>query len=74
MIRIGFLVAAIGFACLLAFRLMGSYIDLNGFVQEPFALLPIGYLLILVGALTAFVGFIRWLILRRQARNRGCCA
>jgi len=67
MIRIGFLIAAIGLACLLAFRLIGSSVDPNGFVQEPFGLLPIGYTFVFVGALVALIGYIRLLIARRRA-------
>lgn len=66
MIRIGVLVAAIGLACLLAFRVIGSSVDPDGFLREPFGLLPIGYLLVFVGALVAFIGFIRLLIAKRR--------
>lgn len=62
MIRIGLLVAAIGLACLLAFRLIGSSVGPDGFIQEPFGLLPIGYLLLVVGGVAAVIGFIRLLI------------
>jgi hypothetical protein len=67
MIRIGVLVAAIGLACLIAFRMIGSSVEPNGFVQEPFALLPIGYLLVFVGALVALIGYIKLLVARRWA-------
>ncbi len=46
----------VGLGCLLAFALIGSYVDANGFLQEPFLLLPIGYLFIFLGLL-GFVGF-----------------
>lgn len=69
MIRIGVFFVAIGFSCLLAFRLIGSSIDPNGFIQEPFGLLPIGYLLVFVGALVALIGYIRLLISRRRAQK-----
>ena len=54
----GVLVAVVGLACLLAFRLIGSSVDPAGFFQEPFGLLPIGYLLVFVGALVALIGYI----------------
>ncbi|WP_238719646.1 DUF3955 domain-containing protein [Nitratireductor alexandrii] len=38
-----------GLACLVAFRLIGSDVDENGILREPFFLLPIGSLLVLVG-------------------------
>jgi len=69
MIRIGVFFVAIGFSCLIAFRLIGSSIDPNGFLQEPFGLLPIGYLLVFVGVLVALIGYIRLLISRRRAQK-----
>ena len=71
MIRIGLFFVAIGFSCLLAFHLIGSSIDPNGFIQEPFGLLPIGYLLVFVGVLVALFGYIRLLISRRRVQSRG---
>ncbi|MBU1017678.1 DUF3955 domain-containing protein [Patescibacteria group bacterium] len=32
----------LGMTCSLAFNLIGSYLDENGFLHEPFALIPIG--------------------------------
>ena len=40
-----------GFTCLLLFLAYGSTLDENGFLHEAFALLPIGYLLLFVGAI-----------------------
>lgn len=71
MIRIGVFFVAIGFSCLLAFHLIGSSIDPNGFIQEPFGLLPIGYLLVFVGVLVVLFGYIRLLISRRRVQSRG---
>lgn len=71
MIRIGVLVATIGLVCLLAFRLIGSSLDQDGFLQEPFGLLPIGYLLVVAGALVALIGFIRLRIEKRRPQSRG---
>lgn len=73
MTRIGLFVAAIGLVCLLSFRIIGSSVDPDGFLREPFGLLPIGYLLVFVGALVAFLGFIRLLIAKRR-QNRGRAA
>lgn len=66
----GVLVAVVGLACLLAFRLIGSSVDPDGFVQEPFGLLPIGYLLVFVGALVALIGYIS-LQKRKSNDDRG---
>lgn len=38
--------------------LIGSYIDKDGFLHEPFALIPIGYLLFLTGSLLGLVTFL----------------
>lgn len=35
--------------CWAAYRIIGSEIDDDGFLREPFALIPIGWLLFLVG-------------------------
>ncbi|MFD0326089.1 MULTISPECIES: DUF3955 domain-containing protein [Lysobacter] len=61
---------ALGGGCLLAFGLIGSTIDEQGFLHEPFALLPIGWLLIFAGALLAILAGLRTLLRapRRQAR------
>lgn len=65
----GVLVAVVGLACLLAFRLIGSSVDPAGFVQEPFGLLPIGYLLVFVGALVALIGYIS---VQKRKSNDDC--
>lgn len=43
------LLTVIGISCLSAFAIIGSHIDSSGILQEPFALLPIGYAFLLVG-------------------------
>lgn len=40
-----------GGLCLLAFNLIGSTVDAQGVLHEPFGLLPIGFLLMILGAL-----------------------
>jgi hypothetical protein len=39
----------LGFACLVAFRLIGSEVDADGVLREPFALIPIGWFSISLG-------------------------
>ena len=34
----------IGIMCFVSFELIGSEVDENGFINEPFALLPIGFI------------------------------
>mgnify|MGYP001234724097 FL=1 len=39
----------IGVCCHLSYLIVGSSIDTDGFLIEPFALIPIGYLFYLLG-------------------------
>ena len=50
--NISILLLMTGGLCLLAFNLIGATIDAQGVLHEPFALLPIGFLLIALGALS----------------------
>jgi hypothetical protein len=59
LVRIGLTLLLLGCALLLGFRLAGSSIDENGFLHEPFALLPTGWLLVLVGATCTVAAMIR---------------
>ena len=53
-----------GIISFLLFMLIGSIVDSNGYLQEPFFLVPIGYLFLLVG----LIGGVIYLI-RRFKRN-----
>lgn len=55
---LSFVLLALGGACLLAFNLIGSTIDAQGMLHEPFGLIPIGWLLILGGAAVGVVAAI----------------
>jgi hypothetical protein len=59
LLRVALLLLLIGTGCLVTFQLIGSSVDQNGFVQEPFALIPIGWLFIIVGAIIAAAYLIR---------------
>jgi hypothetical protein len=48
-----------GLACWLAYNLIGSTVDADGFLQEPFALIPTGYLLVIIGGAATLVSSIR---------------
>lgn len=52
-------VANASWTSLLAFRLIGSTSDRDGFLREPFPLLPIGWLLVIVGGALALYALIR---------------
>ena len=57
--KAGVIFIVLGLACLAAFRIIGSSVDENGMLHEPFALLPIGFLLLVAGALFAVVSLLR---------------
>lgn len=59
---------AIGIGCLVAFGLIGSHVAADGFLREPFALLPLGWLLIVVGGVLALGG----LFFRRRLQRAKC--
>lgn len=60
----------LGSACLIAFGVIGSRIDADGVLREPFGLIPIGWLLIAGGALTGLHCLVR-AGLRAWARRSG---
>ena len=70
MIRIGILISAIGLVCLIAFHLFGSSVEPDGFLQEPFGLLPIGYFLIFAGLFVTAFGCVRLFVARRRIQKR----
>lgn len=47
--KIGALLILAGLGCFVAFNLLGTTVDAQGFLHEPFALLPLGYLLLFTG-------------------------
>lgn len=57
---------ALGGACLLTFNLIGSTIDAQGMLHEPFGLIPIGWLLIACGAVAGIITAIRHGLHRRS--------
>lgn len=60
---------ALGGACLLAFNLIGSTIDAQGMLHEPFGLIPIGWLLILGGAALGLAGLTRAILHLSKTRS-----
>ena len=52
--KISFLLLVAGALCLLAFNLIGSTVDAQGVLHEPFGLLPIGFFLMVLGVLIYF--------------------
>jgi len=58
-LTIGLTLLLLGFVLLTAFRCIGSSIDQDGFLHEPFALLPVGWLLVILGVTWSVVATIR---------------
>lgn len=56
-------IAALGAVCLAIHRAIGVTVDENGFLQEPFGLLPIGFFLLAVGG----IGLLASLLHRKNA-------
>ena len=52
--NISILLLMTGGLCLLAFNLIGSTVDAQGVLHEPFGLLPIGFFLMVLGVLIYF--------------------
>ena len=68
MVKCGVFLMGLGVASFMAFSLIGSTLDEEGFLHEPFPLLPLGYLLLLAGAGVAILGAFR--ARRRQGRSQ----
>lgn len=48
--KLGLLSLAIGIMCWIAFNVIGSSVDAQGVLHEPFGLIPIGWLFVAIGA------------------------
>ncbi|MCH7373177.1 DUF3955 domain-containing protein [Aeromonas sp. MR16] len=59
MMKLAALFTALGVISLISFQLIGSYVDSQGYLHEPFGLLPIGFLFIFMGILLALFGALR---------------
>lgn len=69
MMRTGVVLAAMGVCCLVAFELIGSTVDEDGTLHEPFGLIPIGLLLLGVAILLLLAGAVKGVWLRRHGRT-----
>lgn len=59
----------LGIACFIGVGLIGSHIDKDGFLHEPFALIPIGYLLSLAGLLSVLLCITRKYLTKTRQSN-----
>ncbi|WP_081008962.1 DUF3955 domain-containing protein [Vibrio splendidus] len=57
--KISFLFCASGLLCFIAYHTIGSYVDENGFLVEPFGLIPLFWLFELLALLALVVTFVR---------------
>lgn len=64
MVAAGLFLMAVAVGCALAYELIGSHVDADGWLREPFALIPLGWLSGLAGILFVVLGLWR--------RRRGC--
>jgi len=64
--RTGVVLLVMGLACFVAFALIGSTVDENGLLHEPFALIPIGWLLLGLAMLLLLAGVVKRVWLRRN--------
>ncbi len=55
----GALLILAGLGCFVAFNLLGTTVDTQGFLHEPFALLPLGYLLLFTGMVLTVIPLLR---------------
>jgi Protein of unknown function (DUF3955) len=68
MVKIGLLVMALGLIALVAFQLIGSSVDADGILREPFGLLPVGFALLFAGAVTTLAALV-WRKIRGLPRD-----
>ncbi|MBM0490660.1 DUF3955 domain-containing protein [Aeromonas jandaei] len=65
--RTGAALAVMGLSCFVAFELIGATVDDNGLLHEPFALIPVGFLLVTLGVLLALLALIHGVMGHRRA-------
>jgi hypothetical protein len=56
--KVTLILITIGVACFIAFNIIGSSVSEDGTLIEPFGLIPIGYIFILLGILSFLAIFI----------------
>ncbi len=66
MVGVGLFLMALAAGFALAYELIGSHVDADGWLREPFALIPLGWLSGLAGASLVVLGLWR----RRRGSDR----
>ena len=49
----------LGISCFILYSIIGSYVDQDGTLVEPFFLIPIGYLGVFIGLIFTLFGWFR---------------
>ncbi|WP_323950769.1 DUF3955 domain-containing protein [Aeromonas caviae] len=68
--KIGALLILAGLGSFLAFNLLGSTLDAQGFLHEPFALLPLGYLLLFTGMVLTLIPLLRRVLCKGRTKEQ----
>ncbi|OEG06313.1 hypothetical protein BFG06_19080 [Aeromonas caviae] len=68
--KIGALLILAGLGCFLAFNLLGSTLDAQGFLHEPFALLPLGYLLLFTGMVLTLIPLLKRVLCKGRTKEQ----
>ena len=53
-------------SCLITYNIKGSYVDSNGILIEPFYLIPMSYLFLLIGIIISIVNLIKFSRKKKQ--------
>ncbi|MCL6263269.1 DUF3955 domain-containing protein [Craterilacuibacter sp. RT1T] len=61
LLKIALIFLGLSVLCKLGYDLIGSSIDGQGLLHEPFALIPLGWLFFALACVSALLAFIRWL-------------
>ena len=59
MVAVGLFLIAVAFGCAVGYELIGSHVDADGWLREPFALIPVGWLSALAGVSLVVLGLLR---------------
>jgi ABC-type polysaccharide/polyol phosphate export permease len=57
--KLAYLFISLTIIFMLAFNLIGSEVDANGFLQEPFYLIPFSYLTFVLGIIFAIISVVK---------------
>lgn len=68
--KTGALLILAGLGCFLVFNLLGTTVDAQGFLHEPFALLPLGYLLLFTGMVLSLLPLLRRVLCKGRTKEQ----